>query len=83
MTIAAIEITNALGAIFRTVWVVLLLDFVFSHLVSILTKIIQSQENIEAERDVGGELDQDEFRKYLDVVIREVKKGGKGSRPLN
>jgi hypothetical protein len=40
-----------------------------------VTKIIQSQENIEAEREVGVELDQDELRKYLDVVIKEVKKG--------
>ena len=45
-----------------------------------VTKIIQSQENIEAEREVGVELDQDELRKYLDVVIKEVKmKGTNGS----
>lgn len=40
-----------------------------------VTRIIQSQENIKAEREVGVELDQDELRKYLDVVIEEVKKG--------
>ena len=41
-----------------------------------VTRIIQSQENIEAEREVGVELDQDELRKYLDVVIKEVKMKG-------
>lgn len=46
-----------------------------------VTKIIQSQENIEVEREVGLELDQDELRKYLDVVIREVKKDDKPSIP--
>jgi len=40
-----------------------------------VTKIIQSQENIEVEREVGVELDEDELRKYLDVVVKEVKKG--------
>ena len=40
-----------------------------------VTKIIQSQENIEEEREVGIELDQNELRRYLDVVIKEVKKG--------
>jgi hypothetical protein len=40
-----------------------------------VTKIIQSQENIEEEREVGIELDQNELRRYMDVVIKEVKKG--------
>ena len=40
-----------------------------------VTKIIQSQENIEEEREVGIELDQNELRRYLDIVIKEVKKG--------
>jgi hypothetical protein len=44
-----------------------------------VTKIIQSQENIEVEREVGIELDQVELRKYLDVVIREVKEDDKPS----
>ena len=39
-----------------------------------VTKIIQSQENIEVEREVGVELDEDELRKYLDVVVKEVEK---------
>jgi hypothetical protein len=46
-----------------------------------VTKIIQSQKNMEEEREVGLELDQDELRKYLDVVIREVKKDDKPSIP--
>jgi hypothetical protein len=40
-----------------------------------VTKIIYSQENMEAEREVGIELDQNELRRYLDDVIKEVKKG--------
>ena len=39
------------------------------------------KENIEAEREVGVELDQDELRKYLDVVLKEVKKEERSSSP--
>jgi hypothetical protein len=46
-----------------------------------LTKIIQSQENIEAEREVGVELDQNELRRCIDIVIKEVKKDDKHSIP--
>jgi hypothetical protein len=34
-----------------------------------VTKIIYSQENMEAESEVGIELDQNELRRYLDDVI--------------
>jgi hypothetical protein len=34
-----------------------------------VTKIIRSQENMEAGKEVGIELDQNELRKYLDDVI--------------
>jgi len=40
-----------------------------------VTKIINSQENMEAKRETGVELDKDELKKYLDIVIKEVKKG--------
>jgi hypothetical protein len=42
-----------------------------------VTKIIQSQENMEIEGETGVELDKDELKKYLDIVIKEVKKGEK------
>jgi hypothetical protein len=40
-----------------------------------VTKIIQSQENMEEERKVGIELDHNELIKYLDIVLDEVRKG--------
>jgi hypothetical protein len=46
-----------------------------------VTKIIQSQENMEVEREIGIELDQKELRKYIDIVIKEVKKDDKPSVP--
>jgi len=46
-----------------------------------VTKIIQSQENIEGREEVGMELDQDELRRYLDMVIKEVRKGDTPSAP--
>ena len=44
-----------------------------------VTKIIQSQENMEEERKVGIELDQNELRRYIDVVLKEVKGDDKSS----
>jgi hypothetical protein len=40
-----------------------------------VTKIMQSQENMETKEEIGVELDEKELRRYLDVVIKEVKKG--------
>lgn len=39
-----------------------------------VTKIVQSQDTLEMDREIGIELDENELRKYLDIVIREVKK---------
>ena len=44
-----------------------------------VTKILQSQENVER-GEVGIELDQYELRRYLDMVIKELGKG-KGDKP--
>jgi hypothetical protein len=45
-----------------------------------VTKILQSQENVER-GEVGIELDQYELRRYLDMVIKELGKGDKPSVP--
>jgi hypothetical protein len=39
-----------------------------------VTKIIQSHSDMNAETKVGIELDENELKRYLDVVINEVKK---------
>jgi len=39
-----------------------------------VTKIVQSQEGMEAETQVGIELDEKELKRYLDIVIKEVGK---------
>jgi hypothetical protein len=39
-----------------------------------ITKIIRSQDDMNAETKVGIELDENELKRYLDVVIKEVKK---------
>jgi hypothetical protein len=40
-----------------------------------VAKIIQSQDSLEMEKPINIELDEKELKKYIDVVIREVKKG--------
>jgi hypothetical protein len=42
-----------------------------------VTNIFQSQDTLEMDGEIGIELDENELRKYLDVVIREVKKDDK------
>jgi hypothetical protein len=39
-----------------------------------VTKIIRSQSDMKAETKVGIELDENELKRYLDVVLKEVKK---------
>ena len=42
-----------------------------------VTKITQDQDRLEKDREQSIELDEDELRKYVDLVIREVKKKDK------
>jgi hypothetical protein len=42
-----------------------------------VTKIIESQDIGELHRETGIELDGSELRRYIDVVVREVKKDDK------
>jgi hypothetical protein len=44
-----------------------------------VTRIVQSQDTLEMDREIGIELDENELRKYIDVVIREVKEDNKES----
>ena len=45
-----------------------------------VTEIIESQDNLDVYREREIELDEKELRRYIDVVLKEVKKEDKSSR---
>lgn len=44
-------------------------------------KIIEDKPDIETATETRYELDEEELKRYLEVVIREVKKGDRSSLP--
>jgi hypothetical protein len=45
-------------------------------------KIIEDKPELEMTADTQYDLDEDELKRYLDVVIKEVKKGDRSSSPI-
>lgn len=46
-----------------------------------VTEIIESQDDLDVYREREIELDEKELRRYIDVVLKEVKKDDKSSLP--
>jgi hypothetical protein len=45
-----------------------------------VTKIVQSQSDMKTETKVGIELDEKELKRYIDLVIRELKRGDENTQ---
>ncbi|MFZ0555830.1 MAG: hypothetical protein WBL67_17430 [Nitrososphaeraceae archaeon] len=46
-----------------------------------VTNIIESQELVGIDKDTGFDLDEKEMRRYIEVVLEEVKRDNKSSIP--
>lgn len=46
-----------------------------------VTNIIESQELVGIDKDTGFDLDEKEMRRYIEVVLKEVKRDNKSSIP--